>query len=279
MHRFVNAEDPAYWVVPDKQNVVGFYHNLCMSQEPGSFDGAVDYYVQKTPLYAFVGDTSHKTVSKVFKAATEYAQSHFNDNKVTAKVGGGSIGIATAFNENIGKWLVLSTLLSAFASFIVILILIRSAVGGLLLLLPLFVGTIIWLFIVNILGIEINSNTTAGMAIAMGVGIDAEIYFLYRFREEFARINNFREALILGFTKIRKGLIFSHFALIIGLWILIPIPLYIGYVGFSMGLIVLICFLISFTLSPIIWSVLQPKFLFNKKGDKNRLVSTAGTAR
>ena len=100
------------------------------------------------------------------------------------------------------------------------------------------------------------------MAIATGVGIDAEIYLLYRFREEFARLKDFKEALVVAFTKIRKGLIFSHLALIVGLMILTPIPLYIGSVGFCMGLIVLICFIMSFIISPILWSVLKPRFLF-----------------
>ena len=102
----------------------------------------------------------------------------------------------------------------------------------------------------------------SSMAIAMGIGIDAEIYFLYRFREEYAVTKDFYQSLTLGFTKIRKGLIFSHLALIVGLMILTPIPLYIGSVGFCMGLIVLICFIMSFIISPILWSVLKPRFLF-----------------
>ena len=269
MHRFMNAEDPAYWAISDNKRVIATYHNLYMSQEPGSFDGAVDYDIQRSPLYAYVEDTNYDTVTRVFNAARDYAEDQFNDDNVIAMVGGGSIGIANAFNTNIGKWLIISTVLSAFASFLVMLALIRSAVGSILLLLPLFVGTLIWLFVVYLLGIEINSNTTAGMAIAMGVGIDAEVYFLFRFREEFGKVTtDFREALVSAFTKIRKGLIFSHFALIIGLGILVPIPLYIGYVGFTMALIILICFVVSFTLSPIIWSVLKPQFLFTSENKK-----------
>jgi len=159
----------------------------------------------------------------------------------------------------------MSLLLSAAACIVVVLFLVRSLVGGLLMLLPLVVGTVIWLLFVHLSGVEINSNVTTGMAIAMGVGIDANIYFLYRFREEFALLKDFQKALVEGFTKIGIGLLFSFGALIVGLWMLIPVPLYIGYIGYIMGLILLFCLLCSFIISPIIWSRFKPRFLFASK--------------
>jgi hypothetical protein len=33
-----------------------------------------------------------------------------------------------------------------------------------------------------------------------------------------------------------------------------PIPLYVGYVGFGMGLVLAFCFVLSGLLSPILWS-------------------------
>jgi uncharacterized protein len=262
MHWFTNGGGKEFWAIPDDKKVIGFYHNQLVGTEPGSFDGVVDYEVQSCPLYAYVGDTSRETVERVFTAAQTYARDQFNDDQITAQVGGGTIGIAKAFNDNIRKWLIISTVLSAVATFIIVVVILRTVVGGLLLLLPLLVGSALWLWIISALGIEMNSNTVSSMAIAMGIGIDAEIYFLYRFREEFSKVTDFRQALIQGFSKIRKGLIFSHLALIVGLWILTPIPLYIGYMGFCMGLIILICFVMSFVISPVLWSALKPKFLF-----------------
>jgi len=123
------------------------------------------------------------------------------------------------------------------------------------------VSQIIWLAVINLLGIEINSNVTTSSAILMGIGIDAEIYFLYRFREEFMKSGKFNRSLIKSFSMIRKAIIFSTMALVIGCWILIPVPLYIGYVGFCMGLILIICFFVSFIIDPFLWGFLRPKFL------------------
>src|SRR5208337_575573 len=103
-------------------------------------------------------------------------------------------------------------------------------------------------------GIELNSNATAALAIASGVGIDSEVYLLYRVREEYERLRDFREALIQGFVKIRRALVVSNGALILGCWVLAPIPLYVGYVGFGMGLVIALCFVMSGVISPILWS-------------------------
>jgi hypothetical protein len=46
----------------------------------------------------------------------------------------------------------------------------------------------------------------------------------------------------------------SNGALIFGCWVLSPIPLYVGYVGFGMGLVLAFCFVLSGVVSPILWS-------------------------
>ena len=53
--------------------------------------------------------------------------------------------------------------------------------------------------------------------------------------------------------KIRRALIVSNGALILGCWALAPISLYVGYVGFGMGLVLLLCFVSGGTISPILW--------------------------
>ena len=67
-----------------------------------------------------------------------------------------------------------------------------------------------------------------------------------------------------SYFAVREALTYSYLGLIAGCWILIPIPLYVGYLGFGMGLILIVCFLCSFIISPFLWSILRPKFLFPK---------------
>jgi len=261
MHRFMHAEDPECFAVPDTYGAIAEYLMMYSMGEPGSFDSIVDSTYKNAVMALFIEDTKHETVRKVLKITTEYIEKNFNDENVTAEVGGGAIGIAGAFNESIKKWIIWSIVLSSLASGLIVSLLFCSILAPIFLLIPLIIGTIIWLPLIYFSGIEINSNISTSAAMAMGVGIDAEIYLLYRFREEFARLKNFKEAFIVSFSRIRKALIFSHLSLILGCCALIPIPLYVGYVGYAMATILLICFLVSFIIPPFMWTLFKPRFI------------------
>jgi predicted RND superfamily exporter protein len=263
LHQFFNGGQEGFYQVPQDRQEVALYLEFYAQGDPGSFDSVVDHNFQKHLLRVYTADTAHDTVRKVMHAAQEYAQSHFSSNgNLRVQVGGGAVAIAEGFNQNIGKWLIYATVAGFVFSFLILVPLSGSLLGPVLLLLPLAMGTLIWLALMWLLGIEINSFTTTGMAMASGVGVDAELYLLGRFREEYQRHGNFQEALKQGFIAVREALTYSYLGLIAGCWILIPIPLYVGYVGFGMGLILVVCFLCSFVISPFLWSILRPKFLF-----------------
>jgi len=265
LHQFFNGGQEEFFRVPQERQEVGLYLEFYAQGDPGSFDSVVDHNFQKHLLRVYTADTSHATVRTVMHAAQEYAQTHFGHNgTLSAQVGGGAVAIAEGFNENIAKWLIYATVAGFLFSFLVLVPLSGSLVGPALLMLPLAVGTLIWLAAMRLLGIEINSFTTMGMAMASGVGVDAELYLLGRFREEYQQHGDFQEALKQGFIAVREALTYSYLGLIAGCWILIPIPLYVGYLGFGMGLILIVCFLCSFIISPFLWSILRPKFLFPK---------------
>ncbi len=261
MRQFMRGGDPQDFSLPDDRAEVGYYMEMYAQDVPGSFDAVVDYTFQKSFLSVYTSDTSHPTVDKIMRAAEEYARTKFNDQTLTATVGGGAVAIAEGFNRDIAKWLVYTTVAATLLSFVVLVPMSGSFVGPALLLAPLVMGSVIWLMLMQLSGVEINSNTTTGMAIASGVGVDAELYLLGRFREEYQKHGNFRLALKQGFISVREALTFSYLGLIAGCWVLIPIPLYVGYIGYGMGMILLVCFVCSFIISPFLWSLLQPKFL------------------
>ncbi len=77
-------------------------------------------------------------------------------------------------------------------------------------------------------------------------------------------MDDFRESLIKGFVKIRKALLVSNGALILGCWVLASIPLYVGYVGFGMGLVLTACVVMSGVISPIMWSWFGKKMVIGR---------------
>ncbi len=266
MNRFLNEDQDEAFEIPTQgraQMAVNETMYFLTGGLPGAFDFVVDADYQNTVMMAFVRDTSLQTVTKLIDRANTYIANNWDAEKlnVNLELAAGNVGIADAFNRSIKKWMVLATLLSALASFVAAALMLRSVTGPLLLMFPLAVGIVIWTFLIHLIGIEFNSNVTAALAIASGVGIDAEVYLLYRFREEYPKDGDFHRALFDAFTLVREPLIFSFTALFAGCLAVSVVPLYVGYVGFSMALILLITFLLSFFAAPVVWSMVQPRFL------------------
>lgn len=266
MNRFLNEDKDEAFAVPTEgraQMAVNEALYFLSGGTPGAFDFVVDAGYQNTVMMAFVRDTRPQTVTKLIDRANSYIGDNWNAEElnVDLRLAAGNVGIADAFNRSIKKWMVLATLFSALASYIAAALMLRSLTGPILLMFPLAVGILLWTFLIHLIGIEFNSNVTAALAIASGVGIDAEVYLLYRFREEYPKDGDFHRALFDAFTLVREPLIFSFSALFAGCLAVSVVPLYVGYVGFSMALILLTTFLLSFFTAPVVWSLVRPRFL------------------
>lgn len=253
-HQFVNGDDPKYFVVQETHQALGEAVMSMSNEEPGVFDWLFSEDYSATVITAYVSTTAPSAVSRLMADTTAHAGPLFAGLPVNVSVAGGAVGIAQAFNRNIKYWLVVSVVLGLIGTALLAIPAIGSISLALLLLVPLAMGTIIALGIMVLCGIELNSNAVAALAIASGVGIDSEVYLLFRVREEYRKLGDFKEALICAYVNIRRALVVSNGALILGCMILTPVPLYIGYVGFGMGVVLLVCFLMSAVMSPILWS-------------------------
>ena len=251
---FVHSDDHAFFAIPDNRREIGEQLEAYTAVTPGGYDWLFDQNYNSAVIEAYTSSTAPEKVRQLIAATQHEADRLFKGLPVEVGVAGGTVGIAEAFNRNIGYWLVMGALLGFLGTFLLSIPFIRSIALPALLIIPLALGTIAALGVMILAGIQLNSNATAALAIASGVGIDSEVYLLYRVREEYARLGDFKEALIQGFVKIRRALMVSNGALIFGCWVLSPIPLYVGYVGFGMGLVLAFCFVLSGLLSPILWS-------------------------
>jgi predicted RND superfamily exporter protein len=253
-HQFVNADDPKFFTVQETHQALGEAIMGMSNEEPGVYDWLFNEDYSATVIIAYVSTTDPTVVSRLMTDTTNRAEPLFRGLPVKVSVAGGAVGIAQAFNRNIKYWLVVSVVLGLLGTALLAIPAIGSVSLALLLLVPLAMGSIIALGIMVLFGIELNSNTVAALAIASGVGIDSEVYLLFRVREEYRTLGDFKEALIRAYVNIRRALVVSNGALIFGCMILTPVPLYIGYVGFGMGVVLLVCFIMSAVMSPILWS-------------------------
>jgi predicted RND superfamily exporter protein len=278
-HQFVNGDDPKFFAVPDTHRSLGEAIMGMANEEPGVFDWLFSEDYSATVITAYVSSTDPGVVSQLISDTTKHAGPLFEGLPAKVSSAGGAIGIAQAFNRNIRYWLIVSMVLGLVGTALLAIPAIGSIPLALLLLAPLAMGSIISLGIMVLLGIELNSNTVAALGIASGVGIDSEVYLLFRVREEYRTLGDFKEALIRAYVNIRRALVVSNGALILGCVILTPVPLYIGYVGFGMGVVLLVCFLMNAIMSPILWSWLGGRIVAGELPAEPQLLASREVAR
>lgn len=262
MNRFMNEEKDEYLTLPDNESAVGDFCLMYTSGEAGAFDSVVDTSYQTAPIAIYVDSTDHKTVWNTLATVKNLVRKHFNGLDVKVDVAGGSIGIAGAFNDSINKWIGLSLLLGVLTSAMTIALIFRSIIAALLLPISPLVAVIFTLAILHLQGIEINSNTAIVASMGIGVGIDAAVYLLFRFREEFKISRAFDTAMHSALLGAGKANIASYCALVLGCWSVIPVPLYLGYTGYGMGLVLILNLLLTMSFLIALWAILKPSFLF-----------------
>ena len=95
-------------------------------------------------------------------------------------------------------------------------LLLRSVVGGLLVALPLALTVAVNFGVMGLLGIPLDNVTSAISAMAVGIGADYAIYFLFRVREELAHGGTLEDALGRALMTSGKAVLFVSSAIAFG---------------------------------------------------------------
>ena len=73
------------------------------------------------------------------------------------------------------------------------LILFRNTVLSLIGIVPNFIAAFFILGIIGLLGIPLDMMTITIAAITIGIAVENSIHYIYRFKEEFKKINNYND--------------------------------------------------------------------------------------
>jgi predicted RND superfamily exporter protein len=186
MNQAMHADDPAYYRIPESRDLVAQYLFLySMSGEPQDFENYVDNDYRRATVWTFVKNDSTTHAETIARNARAIIASSFPPG-VTVRMGG-SLPQLIALNDVIVSDKFRNMAQMSLVVFVLGAIILRSFVGGIFVVIPLFAvmlanfGLMGWLRT----PLDITAMTTAAMAI--GIGADYEIYLLFRFREELAR--------------------------------------------------------------------------------------------
>jgi predicted RND superfamily exporter protein len=147
---------------------------------------------------------------------------------------------------------------------LMLLVLFRSVSLAIIGIIPNILASLIILGLMGLLRIPLDMMTITIAAITIGIAVDNSIHYIYRFREEFARTQDYVETLHYCHANIGKAVFYNAITIIIGFSILVMsnfIPTI--YFGLLTAFAMLVALFAALTLLPKLILIWKP-FTTNK---------------
>ena len=265
MNRSMNADDPAYYRIPENQNTIAEYLLIySMSGEPGDFDPYVDYDYRLANMVVLTKSDNTTDMLNLWSKIQGFVAESF-PSSVTVNVGG-SLAQSAALAEVIVKDKLLNIAQIAGVVFVFASVIFRTPVAGLLVVTPLLISVLTNMGLMGLLGLTLNIPTALVSSLAIGIGADYAIYMLFRLREELSKGTNVDEAFKKVLNTAGKACLFVASAVAGGYAVQ---ALSRGYyphtwTAFLIGSAMLVSVTAALTLMPSLVLKFKPKFIFGK---------------
>ncbi len=171
-------------------------------------------------------------------------------------------GVLILFNnllQSLFKSQILTLGIVIFGIFLMFFILFRNTVLSLIGVVPNFIAAFFILGIIGLLEIPLDMMTITIAAITIGIAVDNSIHYIYRFREEFKKINNYNKTLDRCHSTVGIAILNTSITIVFGFSILVLsnfIPTI--YFGIFTGIAMLLAMISVLTLLPKLILTFKP---------------------
>ncbi|HEX3904610.1 MAG TPA: MMPL family transporter [Polyangia bacterium] len=200
------VDDKGGGKLPDTTQGVAQYLLLyTMGGDEEDLARLVDRPFQRAVITAYLKTDDFRAMKAMTEATKAEAARLFAGTGVSANVGGGVTNVI-ALNETMVHGKTINLIQISILVVVITAILLRSLAGGFLVLLPLATAALVNLGLMGWTGILLSMGTAAISAMAVGIGADYAVYFIFRVREEFQRTGDLREATATALTTSGKAI-------------------------------------------------------------------------
>jgi predicted RND superfamily exporter protein len=265
--------NPAYFTIPENNGTIAEYLFLySISGFPGDFDPVVSPNFQYANIKVDFKDHKADTIMKTLYYTKEWIDKFHKVEGVDFLFAGGVMGTLGAVNEIIEETLPVSILQVGLLVFICVALAYGSAVGGLLLLVPLLFNVLFVFGIMGLSGISLTIETLPVAALSIGRGVDYSIYVATRIREELQSNpdKTLDEATLRALVTSGKAVFFTGVTIAIGAltWVFSDIRLQ-ARLGLTLGSLTLLNMAGALILLPLFLRIFNPSFIYRNRGMKN----------
>ncbi|MBR6245491.1 RND family transporter [bacterium] len=254
-------DEKGFGAIPDSKATVDFFLSKYNEMgDPDEVSKLVSSDFTQAQIIVQLKSESSETIKRVVLETQELIKDEPLFTEIT--------GSGVMFKELIDSVIdgqVISLILSFFSVSILVMLLFKSIVAGLVAGIPLGVSLVLMFGVMGFTGVTLDIATALISSIVIGVGVDYTIHFLWRYKIEFAKHGDPREAVAHTLSTTGRGIIFNALSVMIGFVVLLFSSfLPIRYFGTLIVLSIGVCLIGSIVLLPSICIVLRPKFLERK---------------
>ena len=184
MNKTLHAGDETFNVIPESAKQVGEYLFLfSVSGRPEQLDSVVDFDYQ-TGLVTVIIQTDHtKDLKHIMDSVNSYVDKEFTDLDVDVNLSG------SGNNSFVWAQLLIDSqttaiVISKIAILIVATIVFASLIAGFYVVIPVTLSTLFVAGVAGLLSIPLDVSTALAAGIAIGVGVDYAIHYLFRYIRE-----------------------------------------------------------------------------------------------
>ncbi len=273
--------EPKWGVIPNTVRDVGQTFFIFFANSPPTETAKYvtpDYTTAHVTFFA----RNHKgdNVARIIERSKEFIAANPME-KATFKLAGGLIGVLAAANEVLVRNDLMMNVLGFGTMFVIVLFAYRSAMAGLLLLLPLFISNIVINGIMATMGIGISINTLPLVTVGVGFGIDYGLYILSRVIEEIRINGDLDESIHIALRTSGKAVSFTAVCMVAGtaLWTLSNIR-FNAVMGGLLAVWMFVSFVSAVTLLPALISYTRPRFVMKEaaQGTRRRMTGIEQSA-
>ena len=171
-------------------------------------------------------------------------------------------GVLILFNnllQSLFKSQILTLGIVMFGIFLMFFILFRNLILSFIGVVPNFIAAFFILGIIGLMNIPLDMMTITIAAITIGIAVDNSIHYIYRFKEEFDKINNYNKTLDKCHSTVGVAILNTSITIVFGFSILVLsnfIPTI--YFGVFTGIAMLLAMISVLTLLPKLILILKP---------------------
>lgn len=261
MNERFNADDPAFYVIPEQQNMISQLLLLFTFSGGTLGDMALGDFSAGTVMGMYKMGSSGN-VSRLSGVVQDYLDDTFpEDGDLQVRMIGATVLMDRMFTQMTQSQMIgLATTIAAVS--VLVMLLMGSIVAGLIAAIPLILTVTFSMGIMAYTGQPLDIMTLMVSVVAVGIGVDYSIHFISRFRAEYRKDQDASRSLQKTIQTTGRGITYNALTVALGFFILIFASFKgIRTFGWQIALTMGVSALSAISVIPAILVLWKPKFL------------------